>query len=82
MGKPLTTISRHPNIQILYKMKYWRGVNFGNWQLLDKIANILSTNNNYVIKLTCHFLITTGKLNGITAVLKEDDIPKVSLYQS
>ena len=25
---------------IPYKMKYWRGVNFGDWRLLDEIANI------------------------------------------
>ena len=23
-----------------YKTKYWRGVHFGNWRLLDKISNV------------------------------------------
>ena len=27
-------------LQVLYKMKYWQGVNFGDWRLLDKITNI------------------------------------------
>ena len=27
-------------VNIPYKMKYWQGVNFGDWRLLDKIANI------------------------------------------
>ena len=27
-------------VYIPYKMKYWRGVNFGDWRFLDKIANI------------------------------------------
>ena len=26
--------------KIPYKMKYWQGVNFDNWQLLDKISNV------------------------------------------
>ena len=25
---------------IPYKTKYWRGINFGDWQFLDKITNI------------------------------------------
>ena len=28
------------DLAIPYKMKYWRGVNFGDWQFLNKIANI------------------------------------------
>ena len=34
------------NVQVPYKMKYWWRVNFGDSLLLDKIANIYSTNNN------------------------------------
>ena len=39
-----------------YKVKYRQGVNFGDWRFLDKIANILSTNNNYIIESICDFL--------------------------
>ena len=28
-----------------HKMKYWHGINFGDWQFLDRIVNIQSTNN-------------------------------------
>ena len=70
---------------IPYKMKYWRGVNFGDWQFLDKIANMSSTNNNYIIESMCHFLRVTLQLENYVALLqylKRNDIPKVSLYQS
>ena len=45
-------------------MKYWQGVNFGDWRFLDKIANIESTNKNYITENMCHFLhqVATVKL--------------------
>ena len=47
-GRVLTVIflkskngTKCKNFDVLpYKMKYWRGVNFGGWRFLDKIANI------------------------------------------
>ena len=36
-------------LQVLYKMKYWQGVNFGDWRLLDKTP----TFNPIIIIITC-----------------------------
>ena len=30
----------HNGLKVPCKMKYWRGVNFGDWRFLNKIANI------------------------------------------
>ena len=48
-----------------YKMKYWQGVNFGDWQLLDKSP----TFNLPVPECICViFCVTLQLQNGVASV--------------
>ena len=45
--------------KLLYKLKYWQGVNFGNWKVLDEIFHYLIHQNVCNQCLNCQIFICT-----------------------
>ena len=66
---------------MLYEIKYWWGVNFGNWWYFDKIAKSWSTIilNTYILFLPCHIAIAKWHY---CSILRELTNPKFPYHQS
>ena len=68
------------NYYVLYKMKYWQGVNFGDWRFLDKWP----TFNPPIIVHMCHFLphhVINAKWH-CCSILRELTNPKFPYHRS
>ena len=57
-------------------MKYWQGVNFDDWQFLDKSPTF---NPPIIVHMYRFYCVMLRTQNGIAAVFKRTDKPKVPL---